>query len=177
MENGHQRAWSPWYLLLLIQFIPSLWVPFYNSVEPTFVGMPFFYWFQLALVLVSAGNVPAEVEPGRREVFTTALRELASRAEHRGVRLALETGCGPPGALKSFLETINLPGLAASIDPAACLQAGVDPVASVRELAAWIVHAYATDAVRAAGSAPPNPRGHGFPPGALYWEEYLGALE
>jgi hypothetical protein len=55
MENGQQRAWSPWYLLLLTQFVPSLWVPFYNSVEPTFVGMPFFYWFQLALVLVSAG--------------------------------------------------------------------------------------------------------------------------
>jgi hypothetical protein len=54
MENGRERAWSPWYLLLLIQFVPSLWVPFYNSVEPTFVGMPFFYWFQLALVLVSA---------------------------------------------------------------------------------------------------------------------------
>src|SRR5580704_3423444 len=55
MENGRDRAWSPWYLLLLIQFVPSLWVPFYNSVEPTFGGMPFFYWFQLALVLVSAG--------------------------------------------------------------------------------------------------------------------------
>jgi hypothetical protein len=55
MEDGHQRAWSPWYLLLLIQFVPSLWVPFYNSIEPTFGGMPFFYWFQLALVLVSAG--------------------------------------------------------------------------------------------------------------------------
>ena len=54
MENGHQRAWSPWYLLLLIQFVPSLWVPFYNSVEPTFVGMPFFYWFQLALVFICA---------------------------------------------------------------------------------------------------------------------------
>jgi hypothetical protein len=54
MENSRGRAWSPWYLLLLIQFIPSLWVPFYNSVEPTFAGMPFFYWFQLALVLVSA---------------------------------------------------------------------------------------------------------------------------
>ena len=55
MENGRDRAWSPWYLLLLIQFVPSLWVPFYNSVEPTFVGIPFFYWFQLALVLLSAG--------------------------------------------------------------------------------------------------------------------------
>jgi hypothetical protein len=55
MENGRGRAWSPWYLLLLIQFVPSLWVPLYNSVEPTFLGMPFFYWFQLALVLLSAG--------------------------------------------------------------------------------------------------------------------------
>ena len=54
MENGRDRAWSPWYLLLLIQFVPALWVPFYNSVEPTFAGMPFFYWFQLALIFVSA---------------------------------------------------------------------------------------------------------------------------
>ena len=29
-----------------------LWL---ERIEPTFVGMPFFYWFQLALVLVSAG--------------------------------------------------------------------------------------------------------------------------
>jgi sugar phosphate isomerase/epimerase len=129
------------------------------------------------IVFVSAGDVPPEDEPARREVFTTALRDLATRAEHRGVRLALETGPGPPGALKSFLASIDLPGLAASINPAASLQAGIDPVASVRELASWIVHAYATDAVRASGSAAPNPRGHGFRPGALDWEEYLGALE
>lgn len=129
------------------------------------------------IVLVSAGDVPPEDDPGRREVFTTALRDLGTRAEHRGVRLALETGSGPAAPLRTFLDTINLPGLAASIDPAAALQAGVDPVASVRELAAWIVHAYATDAVRSSGSAAPNPRGHGFPPGALDWEEYLGALE
>ena len=31
-----------------------LWVPLYNRVEPTFIGMPFFYWFQLLLVLVGA---------------------------------------------------------------------------------------------------------------------------
>ena len=54
MDNGHDRAWSWWYLLLLLQFVPALWVPFYNSVEPTAFGIPFFYWFQLALVFVSA---------------------------------------------------------------------------------------------------------------------------
>ena len=41
-------------MLLLLQFVPALWVPFYNSVEPTAFGIPFFYWFQLALVFVSA---------------------------------------------------------------------------------------------------------------------------
>ena len=53
-DNGHERAWSPWYLLLLIQFIPALSVPFYNSVEPSWNGIPFFYWFQMTLVMVSA---------------------------------------------------------------------------------------------------------------------------
>jgi hypothetical protein len=54
MRNDGERAWSPWYLLLPIQFIPALWVPFYNSIEPSWNGIPFFYWFQMALVIVSA---------------------------------------------------------------------------------------------------------------------------
>jgi len=54
MENSRDQAWSWWYLLLLLQFVPALWVSFYNSIEPTFIGIPFFYWFQLALVFVSA---------------------------------------------------------------------------------------------------------------------------
>jgi len=54
MENRQSYAWSWWYVLLVLQFVPSLWVPFYNSVEPTLIGMPFFYWFQMALIFVSA---------------------------------------------------------------------------------------------------------------------------
>jgi len=37
--------------LLLIPFF-VLWVPFYNRVEPTLFGFPFFYWFQLAWIFV-----------------------------------------------------------------------------------------------------------------------------
>jgi hypothetical protein len=48
------RSWSWWYLLLLAQFIPALWVPLYNSAEPSWLGLPFFYWFQLVLVLICA---------------------------------------------------------------------------------------------------------------------------
>jgi hypothetical protein len=55
MNNGKpDRSWSRWYLLLLAQFIPALWVPLYNSAEPSWLGVPFFYWFQLALVFVCA---------------------------------------------------------------------------------------------------------------------------
>jgi hypothetical protein len=46
-------GWSWWYLLFVIQLI-VLWPPLYNSVEPTWMGIPFFYWFQLVMVLVGA---------------------------------------------------------------------------------------------------------------------------
>lgn len=41
-------------LLLLVPCLLALWVPLYNSVEPALFGIPFFFWFQLALIPVSA---------------------------------------------------------------------------------------------------------------------------
>ena len=43
-----------WYLLFIAQFVAVLWVPFYNSVEPTWAGVPFFYWYQLLWILIGA---------------------------------------------------------------------------------------------------------------------------
>ena len=37
-----------------MQFLVILWPPFYNKAEPTLLGIPFFYWFQLLWVIVSA---------------------------------------------------------------------------------------------------------------------------
>jgi len=54
MDNNRAYPWSWWYLLLLAEFIPALWVPFYNSIEPSWLGIPFFYWFQMAVVIASA---------------------------------------------------------------------------------------------------------------------------
>jgi hypothetical protein len=55
MEAQHKRGgWSWWYLLFVIQFAVALWPPFYNRIEPTLMGIPFFYWFQLLWVIVSA---------------------------------------------------------------------------------------------------------------------------
>ena len=40
--------------LLIIPFALVVWVPAYNRVEPTLAGIPFFYWYQLAAILVGA---------------------------------------------------------------------------------------------------------------------------
>jgi hypothetical protein len=55
--NDTQKKWSGWswwYLLFAIQFVLALWPPFYNKTEPYWMGIPFFYWFQLLLVIVAA---------------------------------------------------------------------------------------------------------------------------
>lgn len=43
-----------WYSALLAVIAVALWVPLYNRIEPTLAGIPFFYWFQLALIIVAA---------------------------------------------------------------------------------------------------------------------------
>jgi sugar phosphate isomerase/epimerase len=129
------------------------------------------------LVLVRAGAIPPVEDQVRHEIFTGAIGDLARRADHRGTRCALETGPEPGQKLKAFLDALGSPGLAASVDPASLLLAGIDPVSCVRELETWVAHAYLNDATGAGGISALNPRGYGFPPGALDWEEYLGALE
>jgi Protein of unknown function (DUF3311) len=49
-----QHGWSWWYLLFIIQFIAVLWPPFYNRVAPAWMGVPYFYWYQMLWVLISA---------------------------------------------------------------------------------------------------------------------------
>jgi hypothetical protein len=41
-------------LLLLLPFIGLLWIPFYNRELPALFGFPFFYWYQLLWVLLTA---------------------------------------------------------------------------------------------------------------------------
>jgi hypothetical protein len=45
---------NPLLLLLLLPFIVLLWPPFYNFQQPEFIGIPFFYWFQLLWILITA---------------------------------------------------------------------------------------------------------------------------
>lgn len=47
-----KRSWL--LLLLLIPFIVELWPPFYNFKAPFLFDIPFFYWFQLLWVILTA---------------------------------------------------------------------------------------------------------------------------
>ncbi len=54
MITRTRRKGSPWLLLLLlIPFIVMLWPPFYNFRNPEFIGIPFFYWFQLLWIIIT----------------------------------------------------------------------------------------------------------------------------
>jgi hypothetical protein len=43
-----------WYLLLVIPFLGLLYPPLYARHDPEVFGFPFFYWYQLAWVPVTA---------------------------------------------------------------------------------------------------------------------------
>jgi Protein of unknown function (DUF3311) len=47
-------GWRWWYLLFLVQFVAVLWPPFYNKLEPLWLGVPYFYWYQMLWVILSA---------------------------------------------------------------------------------------------------------------------------
>lgn len=61
MSQSPVRARRPstglWVLILVLLIPPvvlPLWVPLYDKTDPTLWGFPFFFWFQFALILVSA---------------------------------------------------------------------------------------------------------------------------
>ena len=53
MSKRKRRVW-PVYILLVASFVGTLWVPFYNSVEPRLGGVPYFYWYQFLWIGISA---------------------------------------------------------------------------------------------------------------------------
>ncbi|MFE6336746.1 DUF3311 domain-containing protein [Streptomyces sp. NPDC057798] len=40
-------------LCLFAPFVAMLWVGSYAKADPAFIGIPFFYWYQMAWVLLS----------------------------------------------------------------------------------------------------------------------------
>lgn len=47
-----RRGRGRWHWLLWIPLVLPMLTPLYNRTEPKLLGIPFFYWYQLALVAV-----------------------------------------------------------------------------------------------------------------------------
>jgi len=56
--SSTHRTSSGWWVVILVLLAPAvvvpLWVPLYDKTDPTLWGFPFFYWFQFAMILMSA---------------------------------------------------------------------------------------------------------------------------
>jgi hypothetical protein len=52
-SSPKKEKWG-WYVLLLVPFVATLWVPFYNKLEPAVGGVPFFYWYLFLWIAIGA---------------------------------------------------------------------------------------------------------------------------
>jgi hypothetical protein len=50
---SRREPWR-WYSLFLLPFVGTLWVPFYDRVEPSLGGFPFFYWYLFLWIVLAA---------------------------------------------------------------------------------------------------------------------------
>jgi hypothetical protein len=66
---------SPWNLLLVVPLL-MLVTPWFNKARPSLGGLPFFYWYQFAFVLVGVACVGIVYAATRR-------RSLATRTSDR----------------------------------------------------------------------------------------------
>jgi len=57
---------SPLNWLLLLPVVLALAVPLYDQEDPTLFGIPFFYWFQLAIIPVGVACTTIVYRAGRR---------------------------------------------------------------------------------------------------------------
>ena len=53
-ETRKPRRSRLWYLLLIVPFIGTMFPSFYASADPKLWGFPYFYWYQMLWVLISA---------------------------------------------------------------------------------------------------------------------------
>ena len=67
-------------ICLFVPFITTLWVAPYDTTEPTFIGIPFFYWYQMLWVPLATVLTCIAYVLVRRE-------EKARRAQRAGGEL------------------------------------------------------------------------------------------
>jgi sugar phosphate isomerase/epimerase len=127
------------------------------------------------IVIIEAGQVPADSDVARSALMRDALANLAGHGDRIGTTLALETGLESGTVLAEYLRSFDSGSPAANLDPANLLLHGFDPLESARALACKVAHSHGRDCRRASTSraAQEVPLGHGD----IDWMSYLETLE
>jgi sugar phosphate isomerase/epimerase len=127
------------------------------------------------IVIVQAGQVPADLDDPRADLLTEALEALAGHGDRVGAVLALETGLESGEVLARFLDQFDTGNLGVNFDPANLLVHGFDVYASLRALRGKVVHVHAKDARtgKTSHSAQEVPLGHGD----IDWMQLVAGLE
>jgi membrane protein implicated in regulation of membrane protease activity len=64
-------------LCLIAPFVAMLWVSSYAKVDPAFIGIPFFYWYQMLWVVISTALTMLAYQLWKRD---QASRKAAARS-------------------------------------------------------------------------------------------------
>jgi hypothetical protein len=56
-NDSRQPGSRLWYLVLLIPYAAMFWVASYNKAEPSWAGIPFFYWYQLLWIWIGSALI------------------------------------------------------------------------------------------------------------------------
>ncbi|WHM30869.1 DUF3311 domain-containing protein [Streptomyces sp. BPPL-273] len=70
-------------LCLVAPFVAMLWVGSFAKTDPAFIGIPFFYWYQMAWVLVSTALTVIAYQLWRRDQRGRAAHGAAKGGEPR----------------------------------------------------------------------------------------------
>ncbi len=84
-ERGRRRrTWALVGVMMAAPFVALLWVSSYARTEPRLLGFPFFYWYQLAWVFITAALTGVALVLVRRVQITRApLSDGADRLDRR----------------------------------------------------------------------------------------------
>lgn len=146
-----------------------------RRVEATRQAMQMAQALGTPLVLNCVGSIPDDEADPRRKLLVDVLSDLAAYGNRVGAILTADTGNDAPEHLAKLLAQLPSGSVAVSLDPAALVMHGHDPLAAVDAFGGLIQNVVARDALRDRATA----RGQEvlLGRGSVDFPALLGALE
>ncbi len=136
-------------------------------------AMEFTSQLKARVLTLRAGRMPEDDQSADQQRLRDVLRDLAGFGNRVGVTLSLTTSGDAATRLRALIEGIKEGPLGVDFDAAACIMAGQDPAAVLRDLHALVTHGQVRDAIRDLdGSGQEVPVGRG----EVVWDEVLALL-